>query len=222
MLRWHQRRDLAQPLAFDVPEPRLSAGGRMAGFGIAVSAVILLVASAYGARLGLPTFGVGIATLAAVTLRDRSAALAVVRGVSWAILPLVAGLFVLVDALARTGAIAALSGMLAHAVQWSVGGAAMVSGIAIALVCNIVNNLPAGVVAASTVAADRLPDPVISALMIGVDLGPNLSVTGSLATILWLNALRREGESVSGLAFLRVGAWVMPPALLLSLAALLL
>lgn len=55
------------------------------------------------------------------------------------------------------------------------------------------------------------------ALLIGVDLGPNLSVTGSLATILWLVALRREGEHVSAWHFLRVGAVVTIPALLLAL-----
>jgi arsenical pump membrane protein len=48
-----------------------------------------------------------------------------------------------------------------------------------------------------------------------------LSVTGSLATILWLTALRREGVEVRGIDFLRLGVLVMPPALLLSLAALL-
>jgi len=57
-------------------------------------------------------------------------------------------------------------------------------------------------------------------VVIGVDLGPNLSVTGSLATILWLAALRREGQSVSALAFLRIGCIVMPVALLLALAGL--
>ncbi len=57
-----------------------------------------------------------------------------------------------------------------------------------------------------------------SAVLIGVDLGPNLSVTGSLATILWLTALRREGHGVSALAFLKLGLLVMPPALLLAIA----
>jgi arsenical pump membrane protein len=60
---------------------------------------------------------------------------------------------------------------------------------------------------------------VTGALLIGVDLGPNLSVTGSLATILWLVALRREGQDVSAWKFLRVGSIVMPPALLAALAA---
>jgi arsenical pump membrane protein len=58
------------------------------------------------------------------------------------------------------------------------------------------------------------------AVLIGVDLGPNLSVTGSLATILWLVALRRDGENVTFFEFLRFGAIVMTPALALSIVAL--
>jgi arsenical pump membrane protein len=63
--------------------------------------------------------------------------------------------------------------------------------------------------------ATRIRDSVL----IGIDLGPNLSVTGSLATILWLIALRREGIRVGAWRFLRVGALVMPPALLLATLA---
>jgi arsenical pump membrane protein len=55
-----------------------------------------------------------------------------------------------------------------------------------------------------------------------VDLGPNLSVTGSLATILWLMAIRREGQQVTFWQFLKWGALVMPPALALAIAALML
>lgn len=56
------------------------------------------------------------------------------------------------------------------------------------------------------------------AVLIGIDLGPNLSITGSLVTILWLIALRREGESVSDLQFLKVGAIAMLTALVAALA----
>jgi arsenical pump membrane protein len=56
-------------------------------------------------------------------------------------------------------------------------------------------------------------------VLIGVNLGPNLSVTGSLATILWLTALRREGHRVGAWTFLRLGAIVMPPALLLAIGS---
>ena len=44
-------------------------------------------------------------------------------------------------------------------------------------------------------------------------------MTGSLATVLWLIALRREGEHVSAWTFLKAGVCVMPPALLLAAAA---
>ncbi len=65
----------------------------------------------------------------------------------------------------------------------------------------------------------QVPRSIHSAVLIGVDLGPNLSVTGSLATVLWLIALRREGERVSGGEFLKAGLVVMPPALLLATVA---
>jgi arsenical pump membrane protein len=55
------------------------------------------------------------------------------------------------------------------------------------------------------------------AVLIGVDLGPNLSVTGSLATILWLIALRKEKLDVTFWDFLKVGAIAMPCALLVSM-----
>jgi arsenical pump membrane protein len=61
---------------------------------------------------------------------------------------------------------------------------------------------------------------VKSSILIGVDLGPNLSITGSLATILWLVALRREGQSVSAWTFLKLGSLIMTIALLFTLAAL--
>jgi arsenical pump membrane protein len=47
-------------------------------------------------------------------------------------------------------------------------------------------------------------------------------VTGSLATILWLTAIRREGQDVGFWRFLKLGLLVMPPALILALAGLLL
>ena len=54
--------------------------------------------------MGLPTFVAGAGTAALILLRDRRAPLPLLRGVSWGVLPLVAGLFVLVEALERIGA----------------------------------------------------------------------------------------------------------------------
>jgi arsenical pump membrane protein len=124
----------------------------------------------------------------------------------------------MVEAVARTGAIAQLS-HLASATQSETSTAAAAGGI-IAVATNLMNNLPAGLVAGTTLA--HAPARLIDSVLIGVDLGPNLSVTGSLATILWLAVIRREGEDVTFLRFLKVGAIVLPPALVLALAARLL
>jgi arsenical pump membrane protein len=141
------------------------------------------------------------------------------KGISWGVLPLVAGLFVLVEALARTGLIAMLSAVLHDEAERSATWTAWGAGTAIAVATNLMNNLPAGLIAGNAVQASQGPTAVTSAVLIGVDLGPNLSVTGSLATILWLTALRREKQSVGAGAFLKLGILVMPPALLLAIAA---
>ncbi len=218
-LRFTQRAALRAPIAAGVDAPALGRGGVIAAFGIGATALALMTASALDWQLGLPTCVAGAATAALVLLATRTGPWRVLRDISWGVLPLVAGLFVLVEALDRTGLIGMVSGALRAAVASSQAGAAWGSGVLLALVCNVMNNLPAGLVAGMAVQAAGVPPPVTSAVLIGVDLGPNLSVTGSLATILWLTALRREGHRVGAGAFLKIGAVVMPPALLLALAA---
>ncbi len=83
---------------------------------------------------------------------------------------------------------------------------------------NLVNNLPLGLLAGATLQAAHAKGLVASAVLIGVDLGPNLSITGSLATILWLIALRKQKIDVNFWDFFRIGAVAMPIALLASLA----
>ncbi len=140
------------------------------------------------------------------------------RGLSWGVLPLVAGLFVMVEALEWAGFANWLAGELRGFAAESAACAVWVAGPGLALASNAVNNLPAGLLAGRVVALAEAPERVRAAVLIAIDLGPNLSVTGSLATLLWLQALRREGVRVGAWQFLRLGVWVMPPPLLLALA----
>jgi arsenical pump membrane protein len=188
--------------------------------GIAVTAVVLLVASARGSDLGWPTFIAGAIVTTLVLVMARQSPLPVLRDISWSVLPLVAGLFILVEGLNRTGVLPALARVLKQASTASPQLTSWIAGIVVAIASNLVNNLPMGLIAATTSKIAEVPTHVTGAILIGVDLGPNLSVTGSLATILWLIALRREGEHVGALRFLKLGLAVMPPALLLSLLAL--
>jgi len=220
VLRFTQRNHLRKPLETVITLQPLSSGARLTAFGIVLTAVLLLLASALDLQLGLPTFCAGVATASLIHVRQRLNPLPVLKGVSWGVLPLVAGLFVLVEGLAQTGVITTLAHALASLAEHSTLQATWGAGIIVAIASNVVNNLPAGLIAGSVGQIDHLPTAITSALLIGVDLGPNLSITGSLATLLWLIAVRREGEHVSAIDFLRLGILVMPPALIGALAAL--
>jgi arsenical pump membrane protein len=221
-LRWSQRRALADACDCDVEQSKMSSGGWTALIGLVLTALVLLVVSALDVQLGAPTCIMGVLTTAVVLVRKRAPPWAVLKGVSWAVLPLVAGFFVTVEALTRSGLTKALASALRAGGSWSADGVASISSVVLAVVSNLMNNLPAGLIASSAIAQAHAPQKVVDALLIGVDLGPNLSITGSLATILWLTAIRREGEEVSFFKFLKVGAVVMPPALILTICARLL
>ena len=202
-----------QGIATDVEAAALGLGGKVAGAGIVATGGALIGASAAGIELGLPTFVAGLATTLVVLAIKRGGLVAVMKDVSWSVLPLVAGLFVLVEALEKSGVLTMIADQLRAYAQADPAGTAWGSGIIVAVGSNLVNNLPAGLLAGAAVHAAAVSKTIAGAILIGVDLGPNLSVTGSLATILWLTAIRREGEDVSAWRFLKLGLVVMPPAL---------
>jgi arsenical pump membrane protein len=220
VLRLTQREALRDSIASAVAVPALRAGAKAAAVGILATALVLMAASVQGWPLGLPTCAAGMLTTVLVLAVSQASPQPIMREMSWGVLPLVAGLFVLVEALDRTGVIRMLSALLETLSRQGAPQASWIAGAGLALACNVMNNLPAGLMAGTAVQAAHAPPLVTGGVLIGVDLGPNLSVTGSLATILWLTALRREGQHVSALAFLKLGLAVMPPALVLALAGL--
>lgn len=86
-----------------------------------------------------------------------------------------------------------------------------------AVLSNLVNNLPAVLVMLPLVAASG-PAAVL-AVLIGVNVGPNLTYVGSLANLLWRGVVRREMRA--GFAeFTRIGLCTVPFTLLASVAGL--
>ncbi|MGA8597014.1 MAG: arsenic transporter [Bryobacteraceae bacterium] len=200
----------------------LTPSGKLTLAGIGFLAIILLVTSAFGKDLGAPTCMAALLVAVAVSSRDRGVPRDIIREVSWSMLPLVAGLFVIVEAINGAGALRAATAALREMHSWRPDHAALSSAFAVALVSNLMNNLPSGLIAGSAVTAAGTTGPLRDAILVGIDLGPNLSATGSLATILWLIAIRREGQKIGFWQFLRWGIVVMPPALVLAVFALLL
>jgi len=221
-LLWYSRRDLSGTTNGTGTEVQLTPAGRISLCGILATAVVLLVASALKIDLGLPTFLSGLVVAAIVLIRERSSPLPVIRDISWSVLPLVAALFVIVEAVKGAGALAMLHQVLLEAMSWSPAASAFVVGGTVAFGTNMVNNLPLGLLAGVTLQTAPFHQLLSKVVLIAIDLGPNLSITGSLATILWLIAIRREGMHVTGWQFLKAGMLIMPTALALTLAASLL
>ncbi|THD75188.1 MAG: arsenic transporter [Bradyrhizobium sp.] len=220
LLRFTQRTALHQAISTDFAAVPLSVGGKCIAAGIVLTAAALLGASALDRQLGLPTFVAGAAVTVIVLVINRQSPRPVLRDISWGVLPLVAGLFVLVDGVRQTGILAPITRALRDAAASSPGETGFSAGVIVAFLSNLMNNLPTGLVAATVSQSAHVPLGVTGGILIGVDLGPNLSVTGSLATILWLIALRRDGEIVTAWQFLRLGIVIMPPALLAALSVL--
>ena len=217
VLRFSQRADLSGELSRHIELPVLSRGGRLAAGGIGAAAILLLIASSLGWQLGLPTFLAGALTAIVIIMVNRISPWTIAKDISWSVLPLVAGLFVLVQAVEATEILKPLVAFLPSAAASAPKGTGLALGSIVAILSNVFNNLPIGLLAGSVATGAHLSPHVTGALLIGVDLGPNLSVTGSLATILWLVALRREGQAVSAWKFLGLGCLVMPPALIAAL-----
>lgn len=211
---------LSKPLRSDLQDFPLRSEGKLTLYGIAFLAIVLLTASASDQDLGAPAFAAGLIVAAIIGFRDRGTWKDILTGISWSVLPLVAGLFIIVHALDQAGALRYAVNSLSGVKHWPPVVANVSSGFAIAIISNLMNNLPSGLVSAAAVKAGGVSGSLRDAILVGVDLGPNLSVTGSLATILWLIALRRDGLNVTFWDFLKWGALVMPPALFLALLAI--
>ncbi len=216
-LRWLSRSELRGHIEELEAPVRLSLQGKLALSGLLLAAGSLIAASALGLALGAATCGAALVAMLIVLPRDRTMPLRVFRGVSWTILPLVAGLFVIVEALEQAGMLSLAVRSLHALASTSRILANLAVGFSVGLLSNGMNNLPVGLIGGAAVGAAHATGGLANAVLIGVDLGPNLSVTGSLATILWLIALRREKVEITAWQFLKAGMFAMPLALLGSL-----
>src|SRR6266508_2545221 len=196
------------------PKPQVYACTHLAN-----SASLLLPVSNLTNLLGVEealVAALGALALAVPAVAGGRAGIAdLLRAAALPFLAFVAALGVVVAAVSAAG--------LGNAVERLVpAGASLPALLAVAataaLLANLVNNLPAILLLLPAVSAAG-PGPVLAAL-VGVNVGPNLTYVGSLATLLWRRALRaRDAEPPVG-EFLRLGALTVPAALLCATLAL--
>ncbi len=217
ILRFLFRHELAEAIDETNHAPSddtLPSSGKLVLAGIAFTAIVLLTASSFSEDLGLPTCLCAVAFTAFLSLRTRTNPVKLLREISWSAIALVAGLFILVRAIETIGALHAAQTALIWAARQQQAIRALAISFTVGIGNNVVNNLPLGLIAGAAVRSTHTTGLLAQSVLIGVDVGPNLSVTGSLATILWLIALRREQQHVTFWSFLRVGIIAMPLTLL--------
>jgi len=158
----------------------------------------------------------GAAALAVPALAARRArAVDIVRALDLPLLGFVLGLGVIVRAVTGAG----LGDAVGSLVPAGDGLLALLGAAAVAAVlANLLNNLPALLVLLPAAAAAG-PATVL-AVLVGVDVGPNLTYTGSLATLLWRRVLHERGAAPDLGAFLRLGLLTVPPILVGATVAL--
>src|ERR671935_26583 len=177
------------PDGAETPPPPLQLG---LGAAATLAAAVLVVALPNAA---LPVLAVGLAASAWRRLRPRLDARALTM------------LFALAVGL---GSIARLWHAPAHLLDsggmWTAAGIGAIASV-------LMNNLPAAVLLSAHPAAH--PD----ALLLGLDLGPNLAVTGSLSAVLWLQAARSVEAQPSITTYTRLGLLLVPLTITATLAA---
>lgn len=193
------------------------------GDGAPVFAAIAIGATLAGFLLG-ERLGLDPAVVAAagalllaipVLLRNLAAPIDIVQAADVPFLAFVLALGIVVRAASDRG----LGDAVGHLVP---GGSSFLALLGIAAVAaflaNAVNNLPA-ILLVLPVLAPRGTGPVLAAL-IGVNIGPNLTYAGSLATLLWRRVLAGTPDEPRLREFTRAGLLTVPPAVVLATLAL--
>jgi arsenical pump membrane protein len=213
LLRFYFRRELVTPQEPSTPPPAevpvfvlVVLGATLCGF---AAASALGIAPAWAACAGAVALAVhGLA-------RGRSTVRGIVDAVNVPFLAFVLCLGVVVTAVTHHGLGTAMQAVLPDGTAL-----AALLGVAVvaALLANVVNNLPAVLVLLPLVAG--LGPAAVLAVLIGVNIGPNLTYPGSLSNLLWRNVVRRDGLDAGFVEFSRVGLVTTPLTLVVAVLGL--
>ena len=199
--------DLRRPA---VREARTVERPEVPWFALGVVA-LTLVGFVLSTPIGIAPVWVAAAGALVLALRQRPRPQELVRAAEPTFLVFVLGLGVVVQGASQHGLSSAVDSVLPH-------GSGLLALLAVAaisaVVANLLNNLPATLIILPVVAVSG-PGAVL-AMLVGVNVGPNLTYVGSLATLLWRRIVHAHDEQTDMREFTRLGFRTVPPVLLLS------
>jgi len=157
--------------------------------------------------------GVGAATLLVIGAAMGSVRASIVKEISWGVFPFVVGLFIVVRAALGVG-LRQLSDTWFARLSPPPPLDVLVPSRVTTFTSNLINNLPAGLLARSTLEHGHASNPAIYGALLGTNLGPNITLVGSRATLLVLSAAKKKGVELGAKDLLRVGLITTPLVLL--------
>ena len=191
---------------------------RLAACGVAAILVAFFAAPIFGVPIGLMALLGGAGVVLAARVFGWVSFRAVSSEISWGLFALVIGLFVVVRGAEDAGLTTVIGGALARAGEGSGFFEILAVATGSALGSNLVNNVPMTVMAINGIAplleSGEASVSVVYAALIGTNVGPNLTIVGSLATLIWLSIVRDRGVEVSARDHLKIGAVATPFILL--------
>ncbi len=212
------RRFFARDLAEVTHSPDSAEAPELPLFALVTVACTLagfVVTSALGVEPAWAALAGALVLAGRALVRRQATPLTVVRAAAPAFLAFVLALGVVVRAVVDNG----LADALRHALPDGTGLVALLGIAALAAVlANLINNLPA-VLVLLPLTASAGPGAVL-AVLLGVNIGPNLTYAGSLATLLWRRIAHEHGHDVELGEFTRLGLLATPAALVAAVVAL--
>ena len=231
MLLWFFRRDI--PGSYDVAQlkdPRSAIIDRTT-FKAGWAVLALLLFGFFGLeRIGMPisaVAGAGALVLLCVAAKGHVISTRkVIREAPWQIVVFSLGMYLVVYGLRNQGLTDHLARLLDLFASYGLWAATIGTGLLIAFLSSIMNNMPTVLVGALSIdasqAAGTVREAMIYANVIGSDLGPKFTPIGSLATLLWLHVLARKNIRITWGYYFKIGLVLTLPVLLVTLVTLVL
>jgi len=216
------RNDIAGSFRDEQPEPpvRIDAFFGFACVVLGLTAAGYVLASVYGKPVSWPAMGGAAGLLAGGFAFRRLKPRSVASGISWSIFIFIVGLALLVKGLENEGGTRAIGEAVANVSSVGTLWAVLAISFGTAIGANLINNWSMTMISVSSLAsistALAFDRSLIYASVLGADLGPNITILGSLSSMLWLVLLRQRGLDIRQTQYIKLGLVVMPLTLITS------
>jgi len=227
LFKWIFRKNL-QPINHnDQPEelPRIDLFFKFISAGLGLTALGYILVSIYGLPLSYPALGGAVILLVCGFGFKHIKVKTVASGISWSIFIFIFALALLVKGLENAGVINLIATELGELAAHGPMQALFLVTLGTALGSNLINNWSMMMISVSSLGTLSAQSPafnnsLVYGAIMGADIGPNLTILGSLSSMLWLVLLRQRGLDIRPMQYVKLGLIVTPVLLIIGVLSL--